>query len=224
MPLHIGLIGDQDPAITAHRAIPEALTQAARQVDAAIDVCWIGTYTVGDGAMLAGLDAIWCVPGSPYRQMAGALQAIRHAREYGVPFLGTCGGFQHAVLEYARNMLGWHDADHAETAPNASRAVIAPLSCSLVEESGEVHLLADTHIRTAYGHATITEGYHCRYAASTPPGITACLGACCVLPRLMTKAISVRWSWTAPPSSSPRCSSPNALRLAGKPRHSSSRC
>jgi CTP synthase (UTP-ammonia lyase) len=38
--------------------------------------------------------------------MEGALLAIRHARESAIPFLGTCGGFQHAVLEYARNVLG----------------------------------------------------------------------------------------------------------------------
>jgi len=67
----------------------------------------------------AGFDGFWCVPASPYRDIDGALRAIRFAREQRRPFLGTCGGFQHAVLEYARNVLGWADAEHGELAPNA---------------------------------------------------------------------------------------------------------
>ena len=65
--------------------------------------------------------------------MDGALRAIRFARETPRPFLGTCGGFQHALIEYARSVLGWADADHAESAPGAGRAVVSPLSCALVE-------------------------------------------------------------------------------------------
>jgi CTP synthase (UTP-ammonia lyase) len=49
--------------------------------------------------------------------MTGALAAIRHARERRLPFLGTCAGFQHAVVEYARNVLGWLDADHGRFLP-----------------------------------------------------------------------------------------------------------
>lgn len=65
--------------------------------------------------------------------LEGALIAIRYARENSIPFLGTCGGFQHAILEYARNVLGWSDAAHAET-DTTGRMVIAPLTCSLVEK------------------------------------------------------------------------------------------
>jgi CTP synthase (UTP-ammonia lyase) len=106
------------------------------------------------------------VPASPYRSMAGALTAIRHAREAGVAFLGTCGGFQHAVVEYARDVLGWADAEHAETAPGAARAVISPLECSLVEASGRVRLFPGSRIAAAYGAEATTEQYHCRYGLS----------------------------------------------------------
>jgi CTP synthase (UTP-ammonia lyase) len=95
--------------------------------------------------------------------MDGALCAIRHAREKAVPFLGTCGGFQHAVIEYARNVLGWADAEHAETAAAAPRAVIAPLECSLVEVAGAVRLLPGSRIAAAYGAAECVETYRCRY-------------------------------------------------------------
>ena len=161
--LRIGLIGDRDDTVVAHRAIPRALALAGETAAQALDVEWIATDTIDDAARLAAFDGLWCVPASPYRDMDGALRAIRHAREAQRPFLGTCGGFQHAVVEYARNVLGWTDADHAETAPDAARAVVVPLSCALVEMRDAVHLVAGSRCARAYGVARIEEGYHCRY-------------------------------------------------------------
>ena len=91
------------------------------------------------------------------------LSAIRHAREGGVPFLGTCGGFQHAIIEYARDVLGWPDAEHAETAPDAARAVISLLECALVETAGVVRFVPGSRIASAYGATEATERYRCRY-------------------------------------------------------------
>lgn len=95
--------------------------------------------------------------------MEGALRAIRFARQEGRAFLGTCGGFQHAVLEYARNALGWTDAEDAETAPDAERAVISLLECSLVETTDTIRLKTGTRIHEAYGCDEIIERYRCRY-------------------------------------------------------------
>lgn len=52
-----------------------------------------------------------------------------------VPLLGTCGGFQHVVIEYARNVLGIADAQHAEHDPYASTLLVTPLSCSLAGQA-----------------------------------------------------------------------------------------
>lgn len=159
----IGLVGDYDAGVTAHQAIPLALALAASALGAPLESRWLPTETIDGDAALAPFDALWCVPASPYRSMAGALRAIRFARERPLPFLGTCGGFQHAVVEYARNVLGWADAEHAETAPDAARPVIAPLACSLVEITNKVRLLPGSRIAAAYGATEATEGYHCRY-------------------------------------------------------------
>ncbi|WP_243315303.1 CTP synthase C-terminal region-related (seleno)protein [Geothrix paludis] len=161
--IRIGLVGDHDPSVPAHQAIPLALKQAADvlQVEAGFE--WIPTDEIHSASRLSGFDGLWCVPASPYRSMEGALLAIRHARESAVPFLGTCGGFQHAVVEYARNVLGWADADHAETASASARPVIAPQACALVEATGSVRLLPGTRIAAAYGTDEATEGYRCRY-------------------------------------------------------------
>ena len=159
--VRVALVGDFDATVIAHHAIQEALRLASAESE------WIHTTTLRDpSTRLAGFDAIWCVPASPYADMQGALDAIRFAREQKVPFLGTCGGFQHALIEYARNVLGIAGADHAETNPEAADLIIAPLACSLVEESEEITLAEGTLIRTAYGQEKVTEGYHCRYGVN----------------------------------------------------------
>ncbi len=83
---------------------------------------------------------IWVVPASPYANMPGVLESIRWARENGRPFLGTCGGFQHALIEFGRNVAGLAGADHAETAPEAKLLLVTRLACSLVGKSGAVRL------------------------------------------------------------------------------------
>ncbi|SER28337.1 Glutamine amidotransferase class-I [Pseudomonas sp. NFACC02] len=161
--IRIALVGDHDDRVPAHQAIPLALDRVEDETGIGIEYHWLPTPDVGDGAGLHAFDGIWCVPASPYRDMNGALTAIRHARENRVPFLGTCGGFQHALLEYARNHLGWSDAEHAETAPDSARAIITPLSCSLVEAFEPIRLLAGSRIAEAYGALHTQERYRCRY-------------------------------------------------------------
>ncbi|MFL6551726.1 MAG: CTP synthase [Povalibacter sp.] len=159
----VGLVGDFDANVTAHRAIPEALRLVGEATRLKLEHEWIATDRIQSEAHVTDFDGLWCVPGSPYRNTAGALLAIAYARSRRVPFLGTCGGFQHAILEYARNVLGWSDADHAETAPDARRLIIAPLACSLVEETDAVQLVPRSRIARAYSALTAQEGYHCRY-------------------------------------------------------------
>lgn len=160
--LRIALVGDFNPAVIAHQAIPLALDNAAEYVGVTADYDWLSTPDVTSQEDLVGYDAIWCVPASPYQNEDGAFLAIRFARENQIPFLGTCGGFQHAVIEYARNVIGWHDAGHAET-DSEGRLVIVPLSCSLVEKSDAIKLKPGSIIAEAYGRTQIEEGYHCNY-------------------------------------------------------------
>ncbi len=161
--VRIGIVGDRNDTITAHRALPLALRAASDELRVDVRSEWLPTEAIGGPGQLAAFDGLWCVPGSPYRSMDGALCAIRHARTSGVPFLGTCGGFQHALVEYARGVLGWSDADHAESAPDAARAVIAPLACALVEVTNVLRLVPGSKLAAAYGALTTVEGYHCSY-------------------------------------------------------------
>lgn len=161
--IRIGLIGDYDETVTAHQAIPRALELAGDALGASVHFEWVPTEEITDDSRIQEFDGLWCVPASPYRSMEGALRAIRFARERGRPFLGTCGGFQHAIIEYARNVLGWVDAEHAESAPNAARLVITPLACALVEKTDTIRFQEGSILAAAYGCLEAIEGYHCSY-------------------------------------------------------------
>lgn len=161
----IGLVGDFDPAVAAHQAIPRALALACDALGRpAVQVAWLPTQTIaGAGSRLSDFAGLWCVPASPYASLEGALAAIRFARERHIPFLGTCGGFQHALLEYARNVSGWSDAAHAETDPSSARPVISRLACSLVEKADRIFLREGSRARRIYQRAEITESYRCNF-------------------------------------------------------------
>src|ERR1700689_3455981 len=116
IPFRVALVGDYNSAAIAHQAIPEALRLTAVAGGAEIEPVWTHTASItGDAEQFADFDGIWCVPASPYANEDGAFAAIRFARERGVPFLGTCAGFQHAIIEYARNVCGIPSACHQET-------------------------------------------------------------------------------------------------------------
>src|SRR5262249_29243234 len=111
-------------------------------------------------------NAIWIAPGSPYKNMDAALAAIRYARENQVPLLGTCGGFQHIVIECARNVMGFTDAEHAETNPYASVLFISRLECSLVGRTMTIRLVPGSLLVQAYGRPTTEEGYYCNFGVN----------------------------------------------------------
>lgn len=163
--LRIALVGDYNHDVVAHQAIPLAIDDAAAVLEITADYDWLATSEIKSRDDLVGYDAIWVVPASPYKNPEGAFIAIQYARENAIPFLGTCGGFQHAIIEYARNVMGVGDAAHQET-DSAGRMVIVPLSCSLVELEAEVELRPNTLIARAYGREKISEGYHCNYGVS----------------------------------------------------------
>ena len=162
MVVRIGLIGDYGATVTAHVAIPKALELCARSAGAEVEATWLPTETISRTA-LSDFDGLWSVPATPYRDTDGALTAIRFARESERPFLGTCGGFQHALIEYARNVLGISGADHAETNPEGGELILTQLACSMVEVEETIRVLPGTKLAGICGASELREGYHCRF-------------------------------------------------------------
>jgi CTP synthase (UTP-ammonia lyase) len=158
----LGVIGDFVPGFEPHEAIAGAVAHSAAALGVDAEVRWLDTPEV-ETADLSEFDALWCAPGSPYKSLDGALRGIRLAREENVPFIGTCGGFQHVVIEYARNVLGFADAQHAEYDPYASTLFISQLACSLVGQTMSVRLESGSRAAGFYGRAEATERYYCNF-------------------------------------------------------------
>ncbi|MBB5085173.1 CTP synthase C-terminal region-related (seleno)protein [Nonomuraea endophytica] len=163
-PLRIAIIGDLDPSFPPHQATNGALEHAAAYLGVGVDIRWVATEPLEtDLAGVEAADVLWCAPGSPYKSLAGALGALRHGREHGVPTLGTCGGSQHMVIEYARNVLGYADAHHAEYDPYASTLFVSELACSLVGKTMSVTLTPGSQVATLYGRTEAEEQYYCNF-------------------------------------------------------------
>ena len=158
------LVGDYSAEVTAHIAIPEALAKASEVLDLELEFEWLNTASLTHvNEQLKAFNAVWCVPASPYENMQGALDAIRYARENKLPFLGTCGGYQHAILEYARNVLGLSKADNSEVNPETTFPLINPLACSLIDQDDQIKLVSGTKLAEFYQTESITEQYRCSY-------------------------------------------------------------
>ena len=155
--VRVALLGDRDLAYVTHRELDAAL---------ALFPSWAhGAWVPTDGDVEAGLDAVdgvWVVPGTPYRDDDAVYAAIGRARKSGLPLLGTCGGFQYAVVELARSMAGL-DARHADTDPDADAPVVAPLACSLVGERRTVTCVPGTRLAAICGTEPFAGFHWCRY-------------------------------------------------------------
>lgn len=161
----IALVGDRSPHVRSHVRVPMLLDALAERDGLILDAYWIETADAAEPDAVRGFDAVWLLPGSPYASEEGALAAIRTAREEGIPFLGTCAGFQHALLEYARDVCGLERAAHAENDPAADGGdlLIAPLACSLVGHEGPVRVEPGSLAERVLGAERSTERYHCNY-------------------------------------------------------------
>ncbi|MEU4624372.1 hypothetical protein AB0G04_30900 [Actinoplanes sp. NPDC023801] len=159
--LRIALVGDRSPAVRAHTRIPVLLDTLRDDQD--LDVYWIPTRDAEDPAALRRFDGVWLVPGSPYCSVEGALTAVRTARTEGIPFLGTCAGFQHAMIEFARDVCGFRSAQHAEYGPAGHDELIVALSCSLAGHQAAVTLAPGSLIERLLGAGRTVERYHCDY-------------------------------------------------------------
>jgi CTP synthase (UTP-ammonia lyase) len=162
----VALVGDHSPNVVSHTRVPLLLDALASRERLVLDAYWIPSRDAEAEDAVRGFDAVWVLPGSPYRSEAGVLSAIRTAREEGIPFLGTCGGFQHALLEFARNACGLTHVAHAENDPDADDLLLEPLACSLEGHEDTVLLEPGSLAHSLIGAERTVERYSCRYGLS----------------------------------------------------------
>src|SRR4030095_2786201 len=105
----------------------ESFIHAGVANESRVRVEWIHSEKVEEenvASRLEGLQGILVAPGFGDRGIEGKITAIRYARENNIPFLGICLGMQCAVIEYARNVIGWNDAHSTEMSPETKHPVI----------------------------------------------------------------------------------------------------
>jgi len=175
-PVRIAIIGDFNPEYVSHTTNAPAIEHAAESLDIPVEVAWVGTDTISPdnpGATLSGWDGFWIAAGSPYKSRAGALAAIRFAREGKRPMLATCAGFQYALLEFAHNVLGRTDLEHGEDVPGAAKLLIRPVECpvpnlpegapKLSGPPQRVHIREESRAQEILGTDRIDEEYFCNF-------------------------------------------------------------
>ena len=123
----IALVGKYVSLHDAYISVVEALKHGGIASRAVVRIKWIDSETVTEenaAEMLSGASGILVPGGFGSRGIEGMITAIRFARENGIPFLGLCLGLQLSIVEFARNVIGWHDADSAEFNPSTMHPVI----------------------------------------------------------------------------------------------------
>jgi len=166
----VGKYGLEDAYISVY----EALKHAGLAHNVNVDTEWVHSETFADGDTdeLDGVDAIVVPGGFGARGTEGKIEAIRYARENDVPYLGLCLGFQMAVVEYARNVLGLEGAHSAELEDDTPYPVIdiLPEQEGVEDMGGTMRLGAhateiepDTLAHEVYGTTSATERHRHRY-------------------------------------------------------------
>ncbi len=171
----IALVGKYVALHDAYLSVVEALTHGGIENDVSVEVRWVDSEEVTPdtvGGLLAGVHGILVPGGFGDRGVEGMIEAIRYAREEGVPFLGICLGMQLAVVEYARNVCGLTGAHSSELDPDAPYPVIdlMPGQVGVTAKGGTMRLgsypcrLAEGSLaEAAYGTREIHERHRHRY-------------------------------------------------------------
>ena len=161
----IAILGDFNPIYPTHHALNDSIRQVTKLFSEEIQFDWIGTDIFNAGTAFHHLySGLWIAPGSPYKNMQNVLDSIKYTRERKIPALGNCGGFQHMIIEFARNVCGITLADHEETNPGSPDLLIEKLSCSLVEQQ-EALTIADNNslLFAIIQKEKLTGKYFCSY-------------------------------------------------------------
>ena len=176
--VRIGVVGKYMDLRDSYKSLAEALTHGGIAHEAWVDVQWLDAEQLiqdGAGTHLADMDGILVPGGFGDRGIPGKIEAIRYAREHGVPFLGICLGLQCAVIEFARHMAGLSDANSSEFDRCTPHPVIdlLPEQREISDKGGTMRLglypvaiAEDSLAARVYGTLHVEERHRHRYEVS----------------------------------------------------------
>ncbi len=173
--VNIGLIGKYVELQDSYKSILEAFIHAGASNETKVNVISIHSEFLDASDVvekMSGLDGILVAPGFGGRGIEGKIEAVRYARENKVPFLGICLGMQMAIIEYARNVLGYADANSTEMNPETAHPVVNLMEDqkNITEKGGTMRLGAwkcdvkpNTLAFKIYEKTSISERHRHRY-------------------------------------------------------------
>ncbi|HEX3026132.1 MAG TPA: CTP synthase [Clostridia bacterium] len=171
----ISLVGKYIELHDAYLSVAEALCHAGIANGVKVDIKWVSSENITPetvDAMLEGSDGIIVPGGFGDRGISGMIESIRYARTKKIPFFGICLGMQMAIVEFARNILKFEDADSGEFNPNCAYPVIdlMPEQHEVTEKGGTMRLglypckiSENTILRNIYNDELIYERHRHRF-------------------------------------------------------------
>jgi CTP synthase len=174
-PVTIGIVGKYVDLPDAYLSVVESLRHGAAHHGRRLDLRWIPSEELSGllaAAYLEGLDGVVVPGGFGSRGVEGKIQAIRYAREQSIPYLGLCLGLQCAVIEIARDLLGYQDANSTEFDPTTAHPVIDLMESQqdVAEMGGTMRLgrypaklEEGSQVRDLYGQEIIYERHRHRW-------------------------------------------------------------
>jgi CTP synthase len=173
--VRIAVVGKYTALVDSYKSVQEALIHGGIANDVGVEIAWLSSedFETGTGAeLLADYDGLLIPGGFGVRGVEGMLDAVRWARENGLPFFGICLGLQCAVIEYARNVCGLADSNSAEFKGDLAEAVIClmdsqrqvtDLGGTMRLGSYPARLTHGSQAAAAYGTHEISERHRHRY-------------------------------------------------------------
>ncbi len=185
----IGFVGKYLELKESYKSLTEALIHAGAHLDTRVDICWVDSEAIeshSNEELLRDCDAVLVAGGFGSRGVEGKIQAIEYARTNKVPYLGICLGMQLTLVEYARNVLGYEDANSIEFDEHTANPMIYLID-NFINQSGATEVRTHespmggtlrlgeypcetkkgSHLAEAYGNeAVIYERHRHRYEAN----------------------------------------------------------
>lgn len=173
--VNIALVGKYTELPDAYKSIVEAFIHAGAANEVKVKVQYVNAEKVNDDnadEILGCWDGILVAPGFGHRGIEGKIAAVKYAREHKVPFMGICLGMQCAVIEFARNVLGYKDANSTEMETPTEHPVIDLMAGqkNVTDKGGTMRLGAypcrikrDSNLYAAYEQEVIYERHRHRY-------------------------------------------------------------
>jgi CTP synthase len=173
--VRIAVVGKYTQLVDSYKSVQEALVHGGIANDVGVEISWLSSEAFEQGRpaeVLADFDGLLIPGGFGVRGVEGMLDAVRFARESGLPFFGICLGLQVAVIEYARNVCGMKESNSSEFRGNVDQAVICLMDSqrNVTDMGGTMRLgayparlMPGTRAHAAYGALEISERHRHRY-------------------------------------------------------------